>query len=73
MSYAIKTAENSFTWCGHERHIHKCNDHAEWDSSMKSLINHTWKVTNVEMYCDICNHIDTLYIYIIVILFIVNI
>ena len=44
MTYAVKTLECLFTWSGHERYPMMM----EFNQSS----NHTWKATNVVMYCD---------------------
>ena len=44
MTYAVKTLENLFTWCGHERYLMMME--------INQSKNHTLKVTNVVMYCD---------------------
>ena len=52
MTCAVKTVENLFTWCGHERYPMMMEIN-------QSIINHTWKVTNIVMYCDTRTDVHT--------------
>ena len=43
MTYAVRTVENLFTWYGHKGY--------SITMEINQSKNHTWKVTNIIMYC----------------------
>ena len=51
MTYAVKTLENLYTWCGHERY--------PMMMEINQSLNCTWKITNEVMYCDTRTNVHT--------------